>query len=173
MGAGWTGRLSRPRTAIPKGLPMSYAFLHSGGQSRKAARARACCIEFRRLVRGLDCGSVRPRQERTLLNNVAKTDALGSFQVHYVRAVLSISDVGFRVGSFRSEILCPRGLVHASCPSCHHVKRQHGDSPLQRDIRRRAAEGIQRGRLETACDLLRTTRLPPAVSRPLASRPRT
>ena len=171
MGAGRTGPLFRPRTAIPKGLPMSCAFPHSAGQSRKVARA--CCIEFRRLVRGLDCGSVRPRQERTLLNNVAQTDVFGSFQVHYVRAVLSISDVGFRVGSFRSEILCPRGLVHASCPSCHHVKRQHGDSPLQRDIRRRAAEGIQRGRLETACDLLRTTRLPPAVSRPLASRPRT
>ena len=64
---------------------MSYAFLHSAGQSRKVARARACCIEFRRLVRGLDCESVRPRQERTPLNNVAKTDVHGSFQVHYVR----------------------------------------------------------------------------------------
>ena len=66
-----------------------------------------------------------------------------------------------------------RTRIPSILSSCHHVKRQHGDSPLQRDIRRRAAEGIQRGRLETACDLLRTTRLPPAVSRPLASRPRT
>ena len=46
----------------PEGtLPMSYAFPHSAGQSRKAARARACCIEFRRLVRGLDCESVHDR----------------------------------------------------------------------------------------------------------------
>lgn len=66
-----------------------------------------------------------------------------------------------------------RTRIPSILSSCHHVKRQHGDSPPQRDIRRRAAEGIQRGRLETACDLLRTTRLPPAVSRPLASRPRT
>ena len=67
-------------------------------------------------------------------------DAPGSRRARLVPS--PISDVGFRVGSFRSEILCPRGLVRASCPSCPSchpdIMLKHGGSAgMARDERDR------------------------------------
>ena len=88
---------------------MSYAFPHSAGQSRKAARARACCIEFRRLVRGLDCGSVRPRQERTLLSKmVLKRTSLVRF-----KCIMSGPSCRFRTWDFASDRSEAKSYVHA------------------------------------------------------------
>ena len=83
-------------------------------KSRHPHAGRAARHPFKRMTGWLDERDLRGGQGRPTGN----TDVLGSFQVHYVLAVLSISDVGFRVGSFRSEIQCPRGLIHASRPSC-------------------------------------------------------
>ena len=83
-------------------------------KSRHPHAGRAARHPFKRMTGWLDERDLRGGQGRPTGN----TDVLGSFQVHYVLDVLSISDVGFRVGSFRSEIQCPRGLIHASRPSC-------------------------------------------------------
>ena len=86
---------------------MSYAFLHSGGQSRKAARARACCIEFRRLVRGLDCESVHDRNGLCSAMLLKRT-----FQVHF-KCIMSGPSCRFRTWDFASDRSEAKSNVHA------------------------------------------------------------